>query len=65
MNIYSANIVWSTCTFRFIDNDDEVIEEHESVHKARLGLQQPSHVSLEDCLKLFTKEEKVAVYISK
>lgn len=44
---------------RFVDNDDDIFEEHQSVHKARLGQQQPVHVSLDDCLKLFTKDEKV------
>ena len=45
---------------RFIDNDDDLFEEHQSVHKARLGQQQPVHVSLDDCLRLFTKDEKVS-----
>ena len=44
---------------RLVDDDEDFIEEHQSVHKARLSQQQPSNVSLEDCLKLFTKEEKV------
>ena len=41
-------------------NDDEQLEEHHSVHKVRLNQQQPSHVSLDECLKLFTKEERVS-----
>lgn len=44
---------------RFVDNDEDIYEEHQSVHKARLGQQQVLHVSLDDCLRLFTKEEKV------
>lgn len=46
---------------RLIDDDEDLVEEHQSVHKARLSQQQPSNVSLEDCLKLFTKEEKVCL----
>ncbi|KAL4240330.1 Ubiquitin carboxyl-terminal hydrolase 31 [Mactra antiquata] len=42
-----------------VDNDEDQFEEHQSVHKARLGQQQPSNVSLEECLQLFTKEEKL------
>ena len=45
---------------RIIVNDDEQLEEHNSVHKVRLNQQQPSHVSLDECLKLFTKEERVS-----
>lgn len=44
---------------RLVDDDEDVVEEHQSVHKARLSQQQASSVSLEDCLKLFTKEEKL------
>jgi len=40
-------------------NDEDDFEEHASVHRARLGLQQPHSVSLDDCLTLFTKEEQV------
>ena len=47
---------------RIIKNDDEQLEEHNSVHKVRLNQQQPSHVSLDECLKLFTKEERVSVF---
>ena len=49
---------------RIIKNDDEQLEEHNSVHKVRLNQQQPSHVSLDECLKLFTKEERVSVFFS-
>lgn len=45
---------------RIIVNDDEQLEEHHSVHKVRLNQQQPSHVSLDECLKLFTKEERLS-----
>ncbi|XP_060595230.1 ubiquitin carboxyl-terminal hydrolase 31-like isoform X2 [Ruditapes philippinarum] len=44
---------------RLVDDDEDYVEEHPSVHKARLNQQQPSYVSLEECLKLFTKEEKL------
>lgn len=51
--------------FSVVDNDEDQFEEHQSVHKARLGQQQPSNVSLEECLQLFTKEEKVSISTSR
>ncbi|WAQ96183.1 UBP31-like protein [Mya arenaria] len=52
-------VEWDTATKqRIVDNDKDVVDEHSSVHKARLSLTQPSSVSLDDCLRLFTKEEK-------
>ncbi|XP_052816760.1 ubiquitin carboxyl-terminal hydrolase 31-like [Mya arenaria] len=53
-------VEWDTATKqRIVDNDKDVVDEHSSVHKARLSLTQPSSVSLDDCLRLFTKEEKL------
>ncbi|KAH3860654.1 ubiquitin carboxyl-terminal hydrolase 31-like [Dreissena polymorpha] len=43
----------------YVELDDDQLEEHDSVHTARLNLQQPTSVSLEDCLRVFTKEERL------
>lgn len=44
---------------RVIIKDNDVIHEDPSVKKVRMSQQQPLKVSLEECLQLFTRDEKV------
>ncbi|KAL5018581.1 hypothetical protein ScPMuIL_004303 [Solemya velum] len=52
---------WDTRTKdRIIFNDDDNIEEHNTVHQARLSQQQPISVCLDECFQLFTQEETLS-----
>ncbi|KAK3579493.1 hypothetical protein CHS0354_028312 [Potamilus streckersoni] len=53
-------VEWSTVVkMRVVRYDDDPVEEHSTVHKVRLSQQQPTDISLDECFKLFTREEKL------
>ena len=45
--------------FRVIRKDNDEIQDDPSVKRVRLSQQQPLKVSLDECLELFTRDEKV------
>ena len=43
---------------------DEVPEPHESASELRQYYQQPLQATLEDCLRIYTKEERVSYFLN-
>ena len=48
--------------FRVILKDNDEIQDDPSVKRVRLSQQQPLKVSLDECLELFTRDEKVHIF---
>ena len=52
------------CFDRVVRYNDDRVEEHPSVKKARETVRQPYRVSLDQCIHSFTKEETVRKLVS-